>query len=55
MVSVPGEVVMCHVIFAAAGINSNVAPKKAVDYIKNRLISTTDNGFQTGIVLYESA
>ena len=37
-----------HVIFASGGIKSNMAPKEAVESIPNLLISSTDNGFQTG-------
>ena len=47
-ISLDGKVHMCHVIFAAAGITSAMAPSKAVESIKNLLISTTESGYQTG-------
>ena len=46
-VSLSGEVAICHVIFSAVGITSQMAPPEAVAGIKNLLISTTENGFQT--------
>ena len=48
MISLNGNVPICHVLFASAGIKSNMAPKEAVDAIDNLLISSTENGFQTG-------
>ena len=48
MVSLGGEVAMCHVIFASSGIKANMAPKEAVEKIPYLLVSSTDNGFQTG-------
>ena len=48
IISLDGEVIMCHVIFAAAGITSAMAPRKAVDGIPNLVISVTENGYQTG-------
>ena len=48
MISLNGDVPMCHVIFSSAGIKSNMAPKEAVESIPNLLISSTENGFQTG-------
>ena len=47
-ISLDGKVHMCHVIFAAMGITSAMAPAKAVNDIKNLLISTTESGYQTG-------
>ena len=47
-ISLDGKVHMCHVIFAAAGITSAMAPSKAVENIENLLVSTTESGYQTG-------
>ena len=47
MINMEGDVMSCHVIFAAAGITSHMAPDEAVDKIENLLISTTEHGSQT--------
>ena len=47
-ISLDGKVHMCHVIFAAVGITSAMAPTKAVEKIEHLLISTTESGYQTG-------
>ena len=48
MVSLTGDICMCHVIFPSTGLKSNMAPQEAVDAIENLLISSTENGFITG-------
>lgn len=48
MISLAGEIIICHVIFASVGIKSNMAPKEAIESIRNLLISSTENGFQNG-------
>ena len=47
-ITLSGKVMMCHVIFAAAGFTTAMAPAKAVEEIPNLFISVTDNGYQTG-------
>ena len=48
IITLDGKVVMCHVIFAAAGFTTAMAPAKAVEEIPSLFISVTDNGYQTG-------
>ena len=48
IISLNGDIVMCHVLFSADAIKSNMAPKAAVDNIDGLLISATERGFQTG-------
>ena len=48
MVSLAGDIPICHVIFGSACIMGNMAPSEAVKSIKNLLVSNTENGFQTG-------
>ena len=45
-VCLDGEVTMCHVIFPAKCITDQMAPKEAVENIKNLLVSTTKSGYQ---------
>ena len=53
-ISLDGRIHVCHVIFAAAGITSAMAPKGAVEKIPNLLISVTENGYQNGQSCLES-
>ena len=53
-ISLDGKLHMCHVIFAAAGITSAMAPPEAVEKIKNLLVSVTENGYQSGQSCFES-
>ena len=46
-VTFSGEKCLCHVVFAAKGITSHMAPAAAVKKIPNLLISTTEHGSQT--------
>ena len=48
MVSLSGDILICHVIFSSAGLKSNMAPREAVTAIDNLLVSSTENGFITG-------
>ena len=53
-ISLDGKIPLCHVIFAAAGITSAMAPDVAVEKIENLLISVTENGYQNGASCFES-
>ena len=41
-----GDVVVCQTLFAGKGITSHMAPKVAVENIKNLIVSSTENGCQ---------
>ena len=53
-ISLDGKIPLSHVIFAAAGITSAMAPEVAVEKINNLLISVIDNGYQNGASCLES-
>ena len=53
-ISLDGKIHVCHVIFAAVGISSAMAPPTAVEKIQNLFISVTENGYQSGKSCYES-
>lgn len=46
LITILGEVVVCQTIFSGKGITNQMAPKLAVDKIKNLLVSCTENGHQ---------
>ena len=46
---------MCHVIFSSKYNTDQMAPKEAVENIKNLLISTTQSGYQDHQTCLESA
>ena len=52
-VSLDGSLVLCHIIFKAESIYSNMVTYNAVEKIENLYISTTENGSQDGQSLYE--
>ena len=53
-ISLDGKVHICHVIFAAAGVTTAMAPPAAVEKIDNLFISVTENGYQNGKSCLES-
>ena len=53
-VCLDGEVSMCHVIFSSKCITDQMAPKEAVESIKNLLVSTTQSGYQDHRTCLES-
>ena len=48
LVTLGGDIPICHIMFASEGIKSNMAPSEAVRGIHGLLISSTEHGFQTG-------